>query len=358
MQKPTTTRHTIRISNTEARGLQEGARTGWLQMSHQPLSGLPSAVVYIPEHDNRSHQTALNLSTLQIGSRTIEMGLHSLPEPELQALLHQSPGSAVRADRELLINQLLQPMDFIAQMQWVTRLVADVGNVTTSPQPGNHVTWLPDQTRLAQMNGLWFASLAFDVPPGTRLAQAQRKPVGIDVGIAPLAVAATKDTNFKTCPLHFLAGAGMRALERYMRGLPVSVQERVRLDLEQLEYGAASRALEELTSDVQLRASSVTAEKLDLAKFQGPFVRRGRRLAIIDFHQSVLPQRLYAAGIPFQRVPAALTSQLCCRCGRRGARDGAVFTCATCGAMDAHVCAARNLIRRGAGAARRRSGRR
>jgi IS605 OrfB family transposase len=43
------------------------------------------------------------------------------------------------------------------------------------------------------------------------------------------------------------------------------------------------------------------------------------------------------AGITFEKVPAAYTSQTCHRCGERGERDGDVFRCTTCGVIHADV---------------------
>lgn len=348
-----TTRHTIRISNSQAPDLVSRARTGWLLKRNEAISGMPNAEVYAPSIDARENQSGVNLGCLSMGDLALITDLHRLPRPELQALANGSPAMKLRSDWADLTRQLLQPMTRVQESRWVNQLIAGVRVMGPAPTAAcASVEWLPGETRLVRLGRLWFASLGFQAPASGQAAPGAGRALGLDVGLSPLAVAADSRMSFQTQPLHLLAGAGLRALERQLEALPMGLQTQIRRDLEHLEFGAASQILEEFTATLLTQGTSIVAEQLDLAGFTGSFVPRGRSLAVIDWHQSWLPQRLYAAGVPFKRVAPAYTSRRCCRCGRLGEREGARFTCSQCGPENAHVNAARNLLRRG-GAVRR-----
>jgi putative transposase len=81
-------------------------------------------------------------------------------------------------------------------------------------------------------------------------------------------------------------------------------------------------------------------------------VRKDQRYAhhSWSFHQlrSFLAYKAIDAGVPLVAVDPRSTSKTCHRCGERGHRDALVFSCATCGDMDADINAARNIPARGA----------
>lgn len=345
-------RHTIRISTSQAGDLHDRVRRRWLQPTADALSGLPGAQVYAPR---TSAQQALHLGALQFNDLELATDLHRLPSLELQAVINSSPAVRMRPDWEDLTAALLTPMTRAQEARWSDDLVRGARHLELAQPRPCTLTWLPEGTRIARHGQLWFASLAFQAPTGPRPTARPGGALGIDVGLVPLAVAAGARQTFQTRPIHLLTGAGLRALERRVADLPLRLRGQVQRDLAHIEFAVASCALETFTDTLLATATRVVAERLELSTFTSGFVPAGRLRAVIDWQQAWLPQRMYAAGVPFSRVPPAYTSQRCSRCGRLGQRAGARFICAQCGVADAHVNAARNVLRRGAGA--RRAGR-
>ncbi|MFC6667121.1 zinc ribbon domain-containing protein [Deinococcus radiopugnans] len=193
--------------------------------------------------------------------------------------------------------------------------------------------------------GLWFLSLAFELDAVSR---PQRLGLmGVDVGLAPLAVAAGHGGQMlSTRPLHLLDQAGRHALNSQLDNLPPSQRAEVQTRYAALVYGAAQAELATLTTQLIGCADTVAVEALRFGTFRSNFVERARELAVADWVQGVLPQRIYAAGGRLYRVRPAHTSSRCHRCQQTGQRAGAVFTCARCGVLNAHHNAALNIRRR------------
>ena len=93
-------------------------------------------------------------------------------------------------------------------------------------------------------------------------------------------------------------------------------------------------------------ASVVYLEDLTYRGMDKNFVSWTRRTGVLDWHESWLPARLAASGIPMEKVDPRGTSQLCSRCQYPyGQRDRHDFCCPHCGLeMDAHRNAAENIL--------------
>ena len=336
-----TTRHNIRIANRQAWQLDELTRTGWLTAENSPLKGMKGAQVYRPPS---LPQTALHDNQLLIGEVGLQTELHRLPLAEYQALICGSPGYMIYPGTEGRIDALRSPMTPAEQQAWLGDLVESVqaGRV---PAAGSTVTvvWQPEGTRLVRLGTLWFASLQFAVPQLGKPVRTNRVHLGIDVGLRPLAVAVSARDTF--CPGYVQR---LDDLSENLDTLSGSLREEVRAELEREQYAVARQSLDGFTGQILKTACSVTVEKLNLGTFEGDFVARGRREAVIDWHQSWLPQALFTADLPqLLRVQPHGTSQHCSWCHRTGNRDRARFVCPRCGEQDAHVNAGRNILNRG-----------
>lgn len=309
---------------------------------------MPGGAVYVPRLGDLRNQQARLADQLQMGGTTLQAELHRLPPAELAALIQQSADYRGLPQEEFVAD-LLTPMDEVSQQRWVARFVetARMGPVALKEKPASDAAWLPEDTRLIRLGRNWFISLAFDVPVPRR--DHGGIPLGIDVGIHPLATAAGYRKSFSSRPLHLLTGAGLKALERHIGRLPDDGGAHVREEYSRLQYATASLSLETLTTQIIASASMVAVEKLVFKSFSSTFVSRGRELAIVDWHQAQLPQRLYQAKIKLVRVDPAYTSLICHRCGRLGRRNGDQFSCRHCGiSLDSHTNASHNIRRRGA----------
>lgn len=183
-------------------------------------------------------------------------------------------------------------------------------------------------------------------------------PLGIDCGIKSIAALST-DTK--------ISGAKIRSIkERYAR---------VRASLQSKRTRGANRVLRRL-SGKERRFISTTNHKLskdvirrhavpggfgvirieDLRGIRGRTRSRSKHLnrmisgwSFGEF-QSFLRYKAERAGLTVEAVNPAWTSQTCADCGRRGGRDGDVFSCQTCGTRDADRNAARVIAAGGVGA--------
>ncbi|MFC0619046.1 zinc ribbon domain-containing protein [Deinococcus budaensis] len=309
--------------------------------------------MYAPDRAALQDQTAIHDERLRMGHLSLTAELHRLPLTEHRLLIAGSKNYEQFENQDVLANGLLAPMSLLQRRAWVTDLVTTTRQgrqPTVTDLPAEPGSWLRAETRLVDLDGLWFVSLAFEMP---RPPRSQGGCVlGIDVGLSPLAVAAGVNTVLSTAPLHLLTGAGLRALERQIAGLRPGMQHEVERRYERLISGAARQALEVFTDQIIARASAVSVEKLTLSGFESDFVERSRERAVADWLQSWLPQRLYAAGIPLRRVAPHHTSLRCHRCGLPGQRLRDRFSCRACGSLNAHENAAHNIRRRGWGGRR------
>ncbi|MBB6017454.1 zinc ribbon domain-containing protein [Deinococcus radiopugnans] len=335
------TRHNIRIANRQAWQLDELTRTGWLIAEDRPISGMTGGQVYRPA---RVTQRALDDNQLLIGEVSLQTELHRLPQAEYWALVCGSPGYTIYPGTEERTDALLSPLTPREQQAWLGDLVESVraGRV---PAAGRTVTvvWQPEGTRLVRLGTLWFASLQFAAPQPRKPARINRVHLGIDIGLRPLAVAVSARDTF--CPGYVQR---LDDLDKDLADLPLPLLEDVRAELGRVQYAVARQSLHGFTGQIMEFACSVTVERLNLTTFESDFVAQGRREAIIDWHQSWLPQALRVAGLaPLLRVEPYGTSQYCSLCRRKGQRDRHRFACPRCGVLDAHVNAGRNILNRG-----------
>lgn len=283
---------------------------------------------------------AMDDHTLHMGELQIDAPLYRLPSDEHRALIEGCAGRyRSYAGLDHLIDQTLVFADeghFDEQL--TTILLAGLQPVLVVG--GSPVTWLPGETRLVQQGGDWLVNLAFTRHPartdrGWGGGRGRRAPAGVDVGLSPLATAVVGRGTYQTPGLPVLArpDAGGRTAEL----------------CEMVNYLLARQTLDDLTEHLLERAEWVAVEALDLSTFTSGFVARGRRDAVIDWHQAWLPQRLADAGIQLIRVPPAYTSVRCHECGSHSTRRmHGLMTCRACGLhVDVHVNAAVNIRARG-----------
>lgn len=334
----------------------ESARDTDLRKDKDRVSvpGLEGGAVYVPSDQALGRQVGLDDWTLQLGRLILVTELGHLPSSGHAAVIAASPDY-----RQYGVQSLLAPlrgrMDAAAQQQWWQDLASAVAQGERSGLPPQLVApsvtpavWQRGATRLVQHGDEWFVVLTFEVPQVRRQAQ-RREGTGIDLGLANLATVATA-RRVDVVP------RGASPLVRHRpEGLVLSTVHRALYD--SLQYSAARAELDALTDRLAAGAWFVAVERLKPASFQSDFPVQARRLAVLDWLWSHLPQTLHLQGIPLLRVYPAYSSQQCHRCRSRqlGQRQERLFRCAQCGlAMDADENAALVLLGRGYGVMRQR----
>ncbi|GAA5504179.1 hypothetical protein Dxin01_03948 [Deinococcus xinjiangensis] len=229
--------------------------------------------------------------------------------------------------------------DLLEQCSKQGRATRHIAPMTTLSQQF-HAKWLPGQTQLHRTDGNdYYLTLAFDVQ-FRRLGQdASPCPIGVDVGLNPVAALNYADGRTRVMPCTPLIHVNPAHLSSSAQAL-----------LEDITYASGRHDAEQVMRHLVYSATSVTAERLRLGGMNRRYVLSSRDRALQDFHHSWLPQYLWAARIAFQRVPAGHTSTECphCRHTSPDNRSGGQFHCTSCGYHgDAHLVAASNILRRG-----------
>lgn len=336
------THHVIRVDRSAYWQLQQAVASGQLQPSNEQLDVMTHGKVYRPAGPLLNAQMLVHDRELQLGHLAIAGEFYRLPEGEYTSLItaslgvyRQYPGVSP------LLTALLAPMTPADETSWWQDLRVAVAHGRQLASGADMVddlwtptAWLRDRTRLVQCQGEWFLVLYFAQPP-RRAVPEGRDVVGVDIGLNPLATAAWGQQHTSTWDLAQPA-------------VPADSPAEVRALAEILTYAAARAALEDFMVQVLPQAGTLVLETIGYAQFRGDFTVAARRRAVADWHQSWGPQRAYARGIRVVRVPAAFTSQTCsqCRVYTLGTRQGATFTCPQGHVLNAHINAARNLVRR------------
>lgn len=343
----------IRVARASYPQLEGALGTG-LRQDYGRISGLPRGTVYIPAEPLLIDQQGLDDHTLQLGPLVVGAQLGHLPSVGQAAVVAASP-----AYRQFAVAPLLAPLRGAlgpaAQRRWWGELEAiaargaQPGLPLQTATPGTApARWLRGETRLVQSGRHWFAALAFELPARIR-PPGERPGAGIDIGLATLATAALGETA---------ATASRAAAPAWTHG-PVGLRSPAhRVLYDALQYAAARASLEQLGERLIADAGFVATEELDLSSFQSRFPQRARRLAVIDWCWSTLPQMLHAHTIPLVRVDPRGSSREChaCRSRAPGQRQRRRFAChnPACGVvMDADINAARVIGQRGAAALHR-----
>lgn len=210
-----------------------------------------------------------------------------------------------------------------------------------------HATWCPDETYLRRIEGQhWMLVLSFlahhtPIPMGL-----ERQPIGLDLGLSPLAVMVTPRGAPRTFTL--------TALDR-VDTIAANLLSSEEVDLlAVMTYASGRQDTEAIIAHLVHAGSVVYAEKLRLKGMENSFIGKARFHAVHDYHFSALSQMLYTAGVRFQRVPSKHTSVICAACFEAtgtevlGRRDGAAFTCPVCRkTVGSHANAAKNVLLRG-----------
>ncbi|GGL93131.1 hypothetical protein GCM10010840_33950 [Deinococcus aerolatus] len=334
------TYHVLPVARSAYPYLRQAVAQRQLQPSDEQLRVMQKGQVYRPVSALLSAQTLVHDRQLQLGDLTISGDFYRLPEQEYCSIITASNGYSQYPDIKPLMTALLAPMTQAEEAAWLAGVRAAAAQ---GRQPSTAVdliddiwvptTWLRDRTRLVLRGKEWFVVLYGQAPSGS--TPAGHGVIGVDIGLRPLATAAWGQRHETTWDI---------AQPTVPAGESAEVQALARI----LNYTAARAALEALMVPVLAEAGTLVLEQLDYGGFRNNFPNAARRHAVADWHQSWLPQRAHARGIRVVRVPAAFTSQLCSQCpgATRGTRRGRVFTCPRGHALDAHLNAARNLVRR------------
>lgn len=341
------TSHVIRVDRSAYWQLQRAVASGQLQPSAEQLDVMQLDVmthgqVYRPAGQLLTDQHLVHDRKLRLGALVIPGEFYRLPEQEYTAIItaslgvyRQYPGVSP------LLTALLAPMTPADEMTWlagVRTAVMHGRQLATGTDMVDDIwtptAWLRDRTRLIELGGEWFVVLYVAQPP-RRAVPEGRDVVGVDIGLNPLATAAWGQQHTSTWSVAQPA-------------VPAGELAEVRALAEILTYAAARAALEDLMVQVLPQAGTLVLETIGYAQFWGDFTASARGRAVADWHQSWVPQRAYARGIRVVRVPAAYTSQTCSACQTHtvGTRQGPTFTCPQGHVLNAHVNAARNLVRR------------
>jgi len=307
--------------------IQDGAL---LRSRHEVRQGV-SGPLYAPSAAllRGGHLHALSDLEFQFGPAVLRCQNYALPPEEYRGLVLASPAfrqfdvQALHA--ELCAESPESTVFHKNQPDWTRRLLDAVQQgPRLNPEPslvsarGLAATWLPEETRLSDSNCGWMLSLSFGMPDLVQLSGITRTAVGIDVGLRKLAVAvyaSQLDHEAQGIPQTELS---FRELADHLPD-PADQQQAQRLNLS-LQYAAARTQLHDFLTVLLSAASSVGYEDLDFDRMAPHFKQRSRELGIRDFSYVWLPKRLQQAGIPYEKLPAQHTSQICSMTHLRGVR--------------------------------------
>lgn len=345
-------RHTVQISRSAYPALYALIRQRLLlridrlPQGQDPLTGVRSRTSY-----RLSAPDAFQLlddTTARIGPVEITSAYSHLPSPAYQALTQASDAFRQYVGLPELLAAARTPGQTPAQVQ---RLIdAAVQQGRQSGQPGLYVPsqqfqseWLANEILVHQTETEFFLSLSFHTR-FQRLSRARvTTRVGLDLGLAPLSVAAHENGSIYTFRPTALAIPAIHSLTPEGQQL-----------LNQLLYASGRQDAEQVLAYLTHHAHHVYAERLTHRGMSKSFVYRARDRASQDFHFSWISQYLNVAGIGFTRVDPAGTSTTCpqpdCRHRHADNRRGRAFLCRACGYRgDADAVAARNVLTRGIG---------
>lgn len=296
--------------------------------------------------------TALNDTTLQAGTMTLQVPLYRLPTAEQSALIAASPDYHQYAGLHGLSIQLrTRATSRAAAVTAIETVVGQDRQLTrfaalTQPDALFQARWQTDRLVLQQLAGQWFVVLFFGFRCTRPELITRRIEVGLDLGARPLVYACTADdTQFMTASCHVPIHGLRRALLELVREQPDLVTM-----LDRITTAWHRRELQKILDRLCREASIVYAEDLSYDAMFGPYVNDARRNGVIDFHEGWLHNRLRTVGVPMEKIDPAGTSQRCsfCEGHQHGKRHRDRFTC---GCMkkpvNAHWNACRNIIREG-----------
>lgn len=352
--KHTTQTYVLRVDRASNRTLADAVARGDLRPTGEILSGLRKATTYIPSLSVLSAQHAVNEETLWLGA-PLGVQLWRLPPALYGAVVRASPEMTQFAVSDL-VSALAGRQSRAQEHRWWR----DVAGVTAAGRQrhlpaqlsalSGGMVWDPQATRLARQPAGWFVCLV-----GTCVKVPRRRggrgAAGLDIGLSPLATLVSGGDAL-VVPEVCLPTAS----EWPLPGQPGQVE----LALWHLVAASATRqALEAVTVRVERSALFLAVERIDFGTFTGNFPSRSRSIGLSDWCYAELPQRAFAAGVDMVYVRPAHTSQRCARCGSMhpDQRWGQSFECFSCGHRDdAHVNAAHNIVRRGWGVWRGKTG--
>lgn len=296
--------------------------------------------------------TALNDTTLQAGTMTLQVPLYRLPTAEQTALIAASPlyhqyaglhGLSVQlrsstTSREAAITAIEA---VVRQGRHPTRHVA-----LNLPDGLFQARWQTDRLVLQQLAGQWFVVLSFGFRCTRPDLITRRTEVGLDLGGRPLVYACTADDEQFTTES---CRVPIRGLRRELLEMAAEPPDLVTM-LDRITTAWHRRELQRILDRLCQEAAIVYAEDLSYDTMFGPYVNDARRNGVVDFHEGWLHNRLRTVDLPMEKVDPAGTSQRCSFCEGHppGKRDRHTFKCSCMKKpVNAHWNACRNIIREG-----------
>jgi len=299
---------------------------------------------------------ALSDFEFRFGPAILSCQAYTLPPEEYRGLMLASPAfsqfEVQPLHAELCTGWPEEHLFHQAHPDWNQRLIEAVHRgsrlnldpVLVSPRVPA-ATWLPEETRLSDGRTGWMLSLSFAMPDLVQLKGITRSAAGIDLGLRRLTVAAYESGLIHAAP--GIPRTGPTSTEAAYQLLNPLDQEQAQWLNLSLQYAAARTQLHDFLTVLLSSASSVGYEDLDYPEMSPHFQQRSRELALRDFSYVWLPKRLKQAGIPYEKLPAQHTSQICSLTHLRGTRGTRQrdFLNGNNEWVDADENAARNIMR-------------
>ena len=294
----TQTTHNLRVSADQGAQLRGLVRTGWMRLTTEPVSGLAGGRVYVPgplPSPGSTGGTTNGCSWVAWCCRPSCTGCR-----RWSSWRWCRPHRATRGTRTrpCWSRTCWGGWTRRSNATWIRRVIQTTlqGRRALPVVLGaSGARWLQSGTRLVELEGLWFVSLTFELPAAPR--RAGGVAIGIDVGLSPLVTAAGPGALARLAPPALPDRLRWAAFAAHLDLLPPTAQRELRGRIERLHYAAARQRLDHMTAWLLDQAACVGVERLDWRTFSTDFPERGREMAMVDWLQSWLPQRLYAAGV-------------------------------------------------------------
>ncbi|MDP9765570.1 zinc ribbon domain-containing protein [Deinococcus enclensis] len=330
--------HVLPIRQSHYRQVAALIETSHLR--HDPAAQLqhdrPSGPVYRPVR--RTALAPLSETLVRMDGHPIAADLWRLPVAETHAV--QQHGCAADPAIPVLRAALAAGLDPVELRALLDHPPTGRGGPDVRQETLVQARWCPEAWGVMRLGLHWFLVLWFDLDRTSLGPPASGEDVALDLGLDPVVQVVTASGQAWTVD---------PALPADLPVLRASLSGPARHRLDRALFDQYRLTLLALTERLMGEASAVYVEALSYRSMHRPFVREARRTGVLDWHEGWLHTRLHLAGVRFERIHPAGTSQRCSRCDGQpyGDRYARVFVCRKCGPMDAHENAARNILRLG-----------
>lgn len=332
------THHVIPIRQSHYRQVTALLEAG--QLRHDPAAQLqrdrPAGPVYRPTQ--RTGAEPLTETLVRVGPHRIATELWRLPTAEATAVRGHQFAPDVRI--QTLSAALTAGLTRAELCTLLDHPPTGVPAHEEAQETQVQAAWCPEAWGVMRLGRHWFMVLWFDLTSTVAQPPVAGHEVALDIGLVPTVQLVTAAGQARS--IH-------PALPADLPGLHSSLNGPARQLLDRAVFAHYRRTLLDLTETLTREATAVYVEALTYGGMHRPFVRSARRTGVLDWHEGWLHTRLRLAGVRFERVDPAGTSRRCSGCDGHpyGERRGPVFVCRFCGEADAHLNAARNILRLG-----------